>query len=263
MSPRDLQLDPAVLRWLKRIDEHSATLPDLRHPGTPSGRLAAARLSDLLALEFTADEAPEVRIDEISLPGPAGPLRVRRYRPPADAGALPTQLFLHGGGFIHGTVDELLNDRLCARRARSSELQVLSLDYRLAPEDRFPAGVEDAVAAIGELAANPAQHGVDPERLGIGGNSAGASIAAGAAIVLRDRGGPALRHQLLEVPDGAASGGESARLFAEGFGLGQDQALMTAYLGPGPVPPWPPRRPAGPFRAAGRLDHGRRVRPAA
>lgn len=233
----DLDLEPGILHWITRIGELAADLPDLASPDPAVQRVAARTLSDLVALECTLPVPDGVDIEDFEIDGPGGALRMRRYRPSSSTGPAPTQLWLHGGGFFAGTMEELLNDRLCARRALESGVQHLSLEYRLAPEHPYPAPVRDAVAALQAVVADPVRFGADPARLGLGGNSAGAAIAASTALLLRDEGGPALVHLDLEVPPTSLPpAGPSAEEYAVGFGLDQIDLIMRMYAGPdGPV----------------------------
>ena len=199
MSTADtLLLDAPVRAWLRRIDEILVDLPEHGSPDPAAHRRAAKVLSDLLAAEFTEPTPPGVETEELRLTGAAGPLRARRFRSAGSSGPLPTMLWLHGGGWIAGTIDEVLNESTTADRALRSAVQIVSLEYRLAPEHPFPAPVDDAVAALADLRARAGELGVDPARLGIGGNSAGATIAASAALRERDAG-RRLHHQALEV----------------------------------------------------------------
>lgn len=195
-------LDQPVLAWLRRTLEVSATYADPGPTGSAARRRAAREVSDLLASEFTDPAPAGVLVDEITVAGGEGPLRARRFRPAHASGPLPTMLWLHGGGWTEGTIDEILNERVCADRALRSGVQLVSLEYRLAPEHPFPAPVLDAVAALADLRAHADEWGIDIERLGVGGNSAGATIAASAALRERDAG-HALHHQALEVPPAA------------------------------------------------------------
>jgi len=126
-------------------------------------------------------------------------IRVRRYRPTDSHGALPTQIWMHGGGFAFGDVDELVNDRLCASRTAATGVQTLSVEYRLAPESAYPAPIDDVLAVFDAAIEDP-RLSVDAKRIGVGGNSAGATIAASSALRIRDTRSTRLVHQLLEVP---------------------------------------------------------------
>lgn len=228
----DLTLDPGVVRWIARLEELSPGIPGIASPDPVVQRAAGRELSDLIAVDFTLPIPDGVELDDFEIEGPGGPLRMRRYRPSAASGPAPTQLWLHGGGFYAGTIDEVLNDRLCARRAIDSGVQVFSLEYRLAPEHPYPAPVLDAVAALEALVAEADRLGVDPERLGIGGNSAGAAVAASTALRLRDAGGPRLIHVDLEVPPLAMRRvGQSADDYAVGFGLDELELVVAMYTG--------------------------------
>jgi len=235
----DLSLDPGILEWIARLEQIAPGIPDIASPDPTVRRVAERELSDLLAVEFTLPIPDGVEIDDFEIEGPGGAIPMRRYRPGAASGPLPSQLWLHGGGFYAGTIDEILNDRLCARRARESGVQVFSLEYRLAPEHPYPAPALDAVAALEALRADAAGFGVDPDRLGIGGNSAGAAIAASTALRMRDAGGPRLVHVDLEVPPLAMQPvGQSAADYAIGFGLDQMDQIVAMYTGPdGPADP--------------------------
>ncbi|GAA3670948.1 alpha/beta hydrolase fold domain-containing protein [Microbacterium marinilacus] len=229
----DAHVDPAILRWIARYGELSSTVPGLGDPDPAVSRAAARRISDLVAAEFTAPVPPGVSIDDFLLDGPHGPLRVRRYRPDSVPDLAPTQLWMHGGGFFAGDVHEILNDRVCAALARASGVQLVSLDYRLAPEHRYPAAVHDAISALDALVSTPGLLGVDPRRLGIGGNSAGAAIAASTALHLRDSAVVELIHLDAEViPAALPPVGDSAEEFAEGFGLDGLSSLAEVYFGP-------------------------------
>jgi len=139
------------------------------------------------------------RVEDRTLPGPAGPLPVRVYAP-AGAGPapLPALVYFHGGGFVLCNLDS--HDGTCRSLANAAGCAVVSVDYRLAPEHRFPAAPEDCYAATRFVAENAAAFGVDPRRLAIGGDSAGGNLTAVVALMARDRGGPELRFQLLIYP---------------------------------------------------------------
>ncbi|HEX9329319.1 MAG TPA: alpha/beta hydrolase [Reyranella sp.] len=162
----------------------------------------------------------EAMVVDRTIPGPAGDLAVRLYRPasaPADA-KLPCLVYAHGGGWVFGNLDS--HDVLCAQFALEAGIVVFAVDYRLAPEARFPGAFDDVVAGLKWVAANGVSIGVDPTRLAIGGDSAGGNLAAAVAIWARDNGGPKLRLQLLAYPVTDAVGrAESYRRYEDGYGL--------------------------------------------
>lgn len=144
----------------------------------------------------------DVLSEDRTVPGPAGapdvPIRIYRPKAPATA-ARPGLLEIHGGGFVLGSIEMM--DPWCQHVAAEVDAVVISVEYRLAPENPFPAGIEDCYAALAWTAGNADSLGVDPDRLAIGGQSAGGGLAAGTALVARDRGGPKLCFQLLEIPE--------------------------------------------------------------
>jgi acetyl esterase len=161
-----------------------------------------------------------VTVVDRTIPGPAGDLSVRLYRPasaPADA-KLPALVYAHGGGWVFGNLDS--HDVLCAQLALEAGIAVFHVDYRLAPEARFPGAFDDVVAALQWVAAHGASVGIDPTRLAIGGDSAGGNLAAAVSIWARDHGGPKLQMQLLAYPvTDAVARAESYRHFEDGYGL--------------------------------------------
>jgi len=122
----------------------------------------------------------------------------RLYAPQLATASGPGLIYFHGGGLLIGDLDTL--GVFCRLVAAQSGVRVLSVDYRLAPEARFPAAHDDALAATLWAFDHAAEIGFDPARIAIGGDSAGGNLAASAAIALRDRGGPALRWQMLLYP---------------------------------------------------------------
>ncbi len=185
--------------------------------------LSAQAARDLYLSLRPAAQGPrpaEAKVVDRTIPGPAGELAVRIYRPasaPADA-KLPCLVFAHGGGWVFGNLDS--HDVLCAQFALEAGIVVFAIDYRLAPEARFPGAFDDVVAGLQWVAANGASIGVDSSKLAIGGDSAGGNIAAAVAIWARDNGGPKLRLQLLAYPVTDAVGrAESYRRYEDGYGL--------------------------------------------
>jgi acetyl esterase len=166
--------------------------------------------------------------------GPAGPLRVRIYRP-EQAGSAPAPLVVlfHGGGWVVCDVDT--HDATGRRLSAGAGAVVVSVDYRLAPEHRYPAAIDDSVAATRWALANAAALGADPARVVVAGDSAGGNLAAAVALRLRDEGGPALAGQLLLYPVTAhhTAGFDSYAEFASGYGLTRDAMVWfwDHYLG--------------------------------
>jgi acetyl esterase len=172
--------------------------------------------------------APEVRVptEDRLIPGPAGQIPVRIYRP-ESGGPLPVVVYFHGGGWVIGDIDS--HDTTCQRLAAGVPTVVVSVDYRRAPEFRFPAAVEDADAAVSWVSAHAVEFGGDPVRLAVAGDSAGGTLAAVAALHARDTGGPAITFQLLVYP--ATDMTRSLPSHAEnGDGYLLDTDTMTWFL---------------------------------
>jgi len=151
---------------------------------------------------FTDPEPPELKsVQAITIPSPAGSIPARVYTPlklMTVDGLAPCLVFFHGGGWVIGDLNT--HDVVCRRLADEGQLMVISVDYRLAPEHKFPAAVDDALAATKWIAANAKELGVDAARLVIGGDSAGGNLAAVTTISARDGDGPKIAGQLLIYP---------------------------------------------------------------
>ncbi|WP_374652054.1 alpha/beta hydrolase, partial [Rhizorhabdus sp.] len=188
-------------------------------------------------MEQPADPSDAIVQEDVD----AGGVPARIYRRAEAAGPEPVLLFFHGGGYIACGISS--HERLCSRLARRAECAIVSVDYRLAPEHAFPAAVDDALAALRWLGEHGGKHGLDTDRIAVGGDSAGGSLATVAAIRSRDEGGPAIRHQLLFYPGTDLTGEtESERLYSDGYFLDSDFSAMCldAYL-PNPADrahPW-------------------------
>lgn len=157
-----------------------------------------------------------VAAHEMSLAGAAGPLRVRVFQPNDGRAPGTAILYLHGGGWVVGDLDT--HDVPCRALALASGATVYSVDYRLAPENPFPAPVDDAIASFRDLYDRAAELGVDPARIAVAGDSAGGHLAALVAQHAAREGGPAPAFQLLIYPAmDLATKSESRRMFAEGF----------------------------------------------
>jgi acetyl esterase len=155
----------------------------------------AAHAADMAALAGPLQEV--ARVENWSIPGPARSIPIRVYWPEERKG-LPALVYYHGGGWVMGSLDSV--DRTCRALANASGCVLISVDYRLAPEDKFPAAVEDADAALRYVAHRAAELGIDPKRIAVGGDSAGGNLAAVVAQISRDRGSPRLAFQLLIYP---------------------------------------------------------------
>ena len=198
---------------------------------------------------FKAMQLPlpaDVTITDTEYPTEIGTRTARLYRPEVD-GSLPVVVFIHGGGFIGGSLDSW--DEPCASLARRLGALVVSPDYRLAPEHPFPAATDDTVAVLRWAAGHIAAHGGDPMRLAVGGESSGANLAAVAAIRLRDEDEVSLRAQVLITPLTDYVGvTESRQLFAQAPILSTKAAeqMGQLYLGSSlnAISPW-----AAPARA--------------
>lgn len=182
--------DPEIQPWISML------------PALDVTDLAAARaLIEGMKEQMPPFELPAgLTLQRRSVPGPDGapdvPVLVFA---PVTGESRPALVYLHGGGFVLGDAD---GDKvLPAQIAAEVGAVVVSVDYRLAPEHPFPAPVEDCYAALRWTTENVAELGVDPNRIGIGGVSAGAGLAAGTALLARDRGGPALCFQMLDIPE--------------------------------------------------------------
>ncbi len=154
-------------------------------------------------------------VRDLPIPGPGGPLRLRTYLPHGRR-PLPVLVFFHGGGFVVGSLDEF--DTFCTILAEGAGCLVVSVDYRLAPERKFPAASEDAIAALRWVGAHADEIDGDPSRIAVAGDSAGGNLAAVAALAARDEGGAALVQQVLISPwvDLSCAETESFRRFGEG-----------------------------------------------
>ncbi|UYO51561.1 alpha/beta hydrolase [Rhodopseudomonas palustris] len=147
------------------------------------------------------DPAEMASVRSIAIPGPAGDIPARLYTPNKlrqDEGLAPALVFFHGGGWVIGDLET--HDVVCRGIAQDGELLVISVDYRLAPEHKFPAAVDDAIAATRWIADNAKTLDIDPEQLSVGGDSAGGNLSAVVALHARDHGGPLLAGQVLIYP---------------------------------------------------------------
>jgi acetyl esterase len=175
---------------------------DAGRPAYESVSPAEAREFYLQARFVSNPEPPELQsIEPLAIPSPAGSIPARVYTPVKlrkTNDLAPCLVFFHGGGWVIGNLDS--HDVVCRKLADEGQLIVISVDYRLAPEHKFPAAVDDAVAATAWIAGHAKQLGIDASKLMIGGDSAGGNLAAVVAISARDGNGPALAGQVLIYP---------------------------------------------------------------
>jgi acetyl esterase len=183
-------LDPRVRRFLDLLaagnppDARSATVEERR-----AGLEALMRLG--------GPQVPINRVEDRTLPGPGGALRVRLYSPLNDE-VLPALIYFHGGGLVAGTV--ATHDSIARGLANAGATRVVSVEYRLAPEHLFPAALQDAMAAVRHVCEHAGEFGVDASRIGICGDSAGATLAAATCQAVVRAGHPRLALQLLICP---------------------------------------------------------------
>jgi len=219
----------ALLPELRSLLDQQATSgrPPLHHQSVEQAR--AFHVADAAALN--GPPAPVAAVADRRVPGPAGELPVRVYTPEGEP-PFPIVVFFHGGGWVVGTLDTY--DPLCRALAAATPAVVVSVDYRLAPEHRWPAAVEDAYAATEWASRNAAALGGVQHRLAVAGDSAGGNLAAVVALGARDRGGPAIAFQLLVYPALDAAGDTASwREYADGYHLTADgmRWYWDHYLG--------------------------------
>lgn len=221
-SPDGLLLDPQVQGLLWLIDR-------LRIPPLVGGPVAEVRSAlERSAPTLDLERRREVGAYDREVPGAVGPLRARVYVPPfLPRSGAPGLVFFHGGGWVVGSIET--HDLLCRALAEQASAVVVSIDYRLAPEHRFPAAPEDAIAATRWVLANAAALGLDADKIAVGGDSAGGNLAAVVSIALRDDARRPAYQVLLYPATDLTRSMPSHRLFRDGFFLGSVAADW--YLG--------------------------------
>jgi len=187
-------------------------------PATHTLPVDVARAQYEARIAIMAKPADIADVSERSIDGPGGDLRLRIYTP-HGTGPFPLLVFFHGSGFVLCSLDT--HDGMCRNLCAGAGCVVVSVDYRLAPEAKFPAATEDCVFATRWAAAHAAELNADPARIAVGGDSAGGNLAAVTALRIRDEGGPALRGQLLLYPvtDYHTPGTPSYVENGDGYGL--------------------------------------------
>jgi acetyl esterase len=240
-TKQSMQLDPHVKGLLDMIK--AAGRPKIWQLTPAEARQGFAGLAKLA----DAKDVPIGKIENGELPGPAGPLRFRAYTPLSAAAVSPGIVYFHGGGFVIGDLDSY--DGFCRLLANESGCRLISIDYRLAPEHKFPAALEDAWAAIRWVAAHAASLGIDANRIAVGGDSAGGNLAALICQRAQKAGGPKIALQVLFCPSTDLVGEtESHHAFAEGYFL--EEASMRWFREQYSPPLDPGDARASPLRAA-------------
>ncbi len=219
-------VDPELIAAGKLLQEKGFAVPDRTVAPLSEVRAAQDRVGAFLGL----DSVPLQSERDVMLPGPHGDVTCRFYYP--EGVEKPACLvYLHGGGFMQGSLDSW--DHFLRDLVRQSGVAVMSVDYRLSPEAKFPVAFDETVAMIRLMAKDGATQGIDPRRLAVGGDSAGGNLALAAALALRDAGEKLLSFQLLiygvysvEVES------PSWQLFGRGAGLSQTQFrwILETYL---------------------------------
>lgn len=211
-----MPLDPQAEKILKLIAK-------LNIPPLPTLEPAKAR-------EITAQYRgkprrwqPIPKVKNRTIRTPVGDIPIRIYTPKGNA-PMPVLVYFHGGGWVLGDLDAA--DSICWNISLKAECVVVSVDYRLAPEHKFPAALEDAYAALKWVVANAIELHIDPARVGVGGDSAGGNIAAAVALMARDKGEPKLVYQLLIYPVIQNNfDTESYLKYGSGFGLTREEMI--------------------------------------
>jgi len=200
-------------------------------PGPRDSTPAENRANALMRRRrFGIPPVPVSRVIDRTVPGPDGDIPVQVFVPDA-VGPLPILVYYHGGGWVSGCIET--HENACRTLANETPCVVVSVEYRLAPENPFPAGLDDCYAATVWVAEHGAELGGDPARLAVGGDSAGGNLAAAVALAARERGGPAIAYQLLIYPVTDNNFETDSYLeAAEGFGLTRDSMMYfwEAYL---------------------------------
>jgi acetyl esterase len=203
---RNIELVLAMIARAARPPYHTLT----------AGEARAAYAASASVLEIPA--APMHAIEDLRVPTRDGAtIRARLYYPvePHWADPLPALVYFHGGGFVVGSVDT--HDALCRRFARDAQCAVLSVDYRLAPEHRFPTAVDDAFDALRWLHDHAGEYAIDPARVALGGDSAGGTLATVCAVLARDAGIPPVLQLLIYPGTGGHQRTESHKRLADGY----------------------------------------------
>ncbi len=219
-------IDPELIAAGQLLQSRGLVAPDRTQAALSEVRAATDRIGAFLG----EGSIPLERERDLALPGPHGQVPCRLYLPD-DAERPPLLIFAHGGGFVQGSIPSW--DAMLRELVRQSGVAALSVDYRLSPEHRFPVAFDEMVAMIRLAAREGAGLGIDPARLAVGGDSAGANLALASALALRDAGERALGFQLLVYGVYSTdTESDSWQRFGRGAGLSQSQMrwIWETYL---------------------------------
>jgi acetyl esterase len=213
-----MPLDPQVALYLQELAKMSAE---------PSPELSLAeqrRQSELTALEEAGEPETVATVADRTIPGPAGDIPLRIYTPEGN-GPFPVLIYFHPGGWVFGSIAS--SDPVCRALAKHTPCIVVSVGYRLAPEHKFPAAPEDCYTATKWIAAHAHEINADPQRIAVGGDSAGGNLTAAATLMARDRHGPALCFQVIIYgeTDYYEPETDSYTTYANGYGLTRDDMI--------------------------------------
>ena len=216
------RLDPQIAALLQQMQRQG--VPPV-HTLTP---IQARESRNSLFVKLSGPPEAVAKVEDLNIRGPAGQIPIRIYTP-EGSGPFPVLVYFHGGGWVICNLDT--HDSVCRSLANGASCVVVSVDYRLAPEHKFPAAIDDAYAATQWVADNVSPIEGDPSHIAVGGDSAGGNLAAVVCLMARDRGGPSLVYQLLVYPVTNLSSfdTDSYREHGEGYILTKDG--MDYYRG--------------------------------
>jgi acetyl esterase len=216
-----MALDPLVKGFLDQMAMMPG--PKMFELPAPQGREMFVGMMQMIGPK----DVPVGKIENIKIPGPGGEIPLRIYTPvAAGADALPVLIYFHGGGFVIGDLET--HDGLCRQFANEGDFRVIAVDYRLAPEHKFPAALDDAFAAVQWIEMHASELGVDANRIAVGGDSAGGALAAEVTQLAKAKG-PKIAFQLLMFPvTQIGKETSSFREFAAGYFL--DKATLDWFF---------------------------------
>jgi acetyl esterase len=209
--PQGGRLDPRIAAMLEQAEKQGVPSLETLTP------IQAREFMNVAVRELREDPEAVEHVESLNIPGPAGQIPVRVYMP-EGGGPFPVLVYFHGGGWVFCNLDT--HDNVCRSLENGAGCVVVSVGYRLAPENKFPAAVEDTYSATQWVANNAARINADPTRIAVGGDSSGGNLAAVVSLMARNQNEPSLIYQLLVNPATNLSSfdTDSHRNYAEGYG---------------------------------------------